>query len=97
SPTRTTFDICVATPGRPDAWLLLLQPGHHPADLLAHLLDRVLGVQPSQRLEARLPGLVLQDPFSREFAGLDLAEDLLHLRLLLGRCHPRPARVVPEF
>src|SRR5687767_14195742 len=58
--------------------LVLLDPGHHGAQLLAHHLDRVLGVQAAARLQGRGAGAVLDDEALGVFAGLDVLQHLLH-------------------
>src|SRR5438552_18749797 len=58
---------------------VLLEPRHHRAQPLAALLDRVLRLAPPHRLEARLPGIVLEHPLAREAPGLDFRQHLLHL------------------
>src|SRR5947207_226502 len=58
---------------------LFLEEGHHRAQFLADLFDRLglRGFAHSQEfLAARL---VLLNPLAREFAGLDLRQNLLHL------------------
>src|SRR5207302_1549001 len=69
-------------------------PGHHRAQLLADLLDVVLGGAPAHRLEAGVAGGVLEHPVAREAAGLDVVEDALHLGLDVGVDEARAARVV---
>ena len=54
--------------------LVLPDPGHHRAQLLAHLLDGVLGEQAPARLERRGPGAVLEDEVAGVAAGLDVGE-----------------------
>src|SRR5712691_4046265 len=71
-----------------------LDPRHHLAQPAAHFLDPVLGVPLAHGEESGTMGLVLQHPLARELAGLDLGEDLLHLRLGPVVDDPRPARVV---
>jgi hypothetical protein len=51
--------------------LVLLDPGHHRAQLLADLLDGVLGGEAAARVERRRPGAVLDDEVARVLAGLD--------------------------
>ena len=58
---------------------LLLDPGHHGAQLGADLLDLVGVVEAAGGLEAGLAGLALADPLRGEVAGLDVLEDALHL------------------
>src|SRR4051794_28816119 len=45
---------------------VLADPGHHSAEFLADLLDRVFGQPPAGSLEAGLVDLVLQHPVARE-------------------------------
>src|SRR5712691_4261401 len=71
-----------------------LDPGHHRAQPLADLLDRMRGVAPAHRQEARAVRLVLEHPLAGELPRLDLGEDLPHLGLRLLAHDPRPARVV---
>src|SRR6187200_1718885 len=49
-----------------------LDPRHHLAQLLADLLDRMLGELGAGRLERSLVDLVLEHPVARELAGLDV-------------------------
>ena len=58
---------------------LFLEPAEHAANLGSHLLDQVLGVVLQQRVVDRAVGLVFQDEFPGEGAGLDLGQDALHL------------------
>src|SRR5437016_6072506 len=60
-----------------------LDPRHHRAQLLTHLLDRVLGRQTTARLQRRRTGTVLEDEVLSVLAGLDVAQRLAH-RLLGG-------------
>src|SRR4051812_13613019 len=58
--------------------LVLLDPGHHRAQLLAHRLDRALRVQAAARLQRGGAGAVLDDEALGVLAGLDVLEHLLH-------------------
>src|SRR5262249_37867226 len=58
-----------------------LDPGHHLAEPPTDLLDRMIRLALADGEEARAVRLVLEDPFARELARLDLAEDLPHLDL----------------
>src|SRR5436853_4905292 len=73
---------------------VLLDPRHHRAQPLADLLDRVLRLAPPHRLEARLPGIVLEHPFAREAPGLDFRQHLLHLGPHMLVDDAGPARIV---
>src|SRR5579883_562047 len=65
--------------------LVLGNPGHHGAQLGAHFLDRMGIAHGAGGLEAGLAGLVFQNPVAGEFAGLDVLQNLAHLRLgLIG-------------
>src|ERR1017187_10925492 len=55
-----------------------LHPREVGADLLAQLLDGVLGAALHQRVVHGTTRLVLGDPFLREDAALDFAENFLH-------------------
>src|SRR3546814_5831834 len=48
---------------------------HHAPQAGADLLDRMLGLAPAGGLEARLPGLVFEDPVTGEAARLDVLAD----------------------
>jgi NADP-dependent 3-hydroxy acid dehydrogenase YdfG len=63
---------------------LFLDPRHHRAELLADLLDRVLGHALARGLERGLVDLVLQHPVAGEAARLDVFQHALHLGLGLG-------------
>src|SRR5450755_5013943 len=62
--------------------LVLGDPGHHAAKACADLFDRMRGAAGACRLERGLPGLVLENPVAREFAGLDVVKHALHLGLV---------------
>src|SRR5688500_1723417 len=47
---------------------VILDPGHHRAELASHLLDLVALLLLSHALEVLLPGAVLGDPLPRELA-----------------------------
>src|SRR3546814_1771740 len=64
-----------------DALLALGDPRHHGPELLADLLDLVLGTLGLQALVAGPTALALGHPLGGEAAVLDLVEDLAHLRL----------------
>src|SRR5579875_3093494 len=68
---------------------VLGDPGHHRAQLLADLLDRMLTHLPAHRLEARLVDLVLEHPLAREAAGLDIRQHFLHRLAHAGIDNPR--------
>src|SRR6186997_3239721 len=55
-----------------------LDPVHVRAQLLALALDLVVLALLAHAQEVLLAGAVLGDPFARELARLDLAEDVLH-------------------
>jgi hypothetical protein len=61
--------------------LLLLDPGHHLAQALAHLLDLVLLGEAAHRLDLGLPAWFSRMNSLANSAGLDLGQDALHLRL----------------
>src|SRR4051812_1591883 len=75
-------------------FLFLLEEGHHLTKLAAHDFDLVVVALFAHRQELLAPRLVLLDPLPREFAGLDFAENFLHLRARLVIDHARPASVV---
>src|SRR3954452_6332506 len=58
--------------------LVLLDPGHHGAQLLAHDLDRALRVEAATRLQGRRARAVLDDEALGVLARLDVLEHLLH-------------------
>src|SRR5438477_9235381 len=58
-----------SVPGLVDQ-LVLLDPRHHRAQLLADHLDLVFGHQPAARLQRRRAGAVLEDEALRVFARL---------------------------
>src|SRR5215211_2501381 len=60
---------------------LVPQPGHHPAQGLAGLLDRVVGPGLAHAGEVGPALVVLVDPFAGEGPGLDLGQDAAHLGL----------------
>src|SRR3569832_2692725 len=69
---RRRLDLSCATAGsiaRLVDELVLLDPGHHRAQLLADHLDLVFGVQAAARLQRRRAGTVLEDEALRVFAG----------------------------
>src|SRR3954462_9420232 len=74
--------------------LALTDPRHHRAEAVTDLFDGMLGRLLAQRVEHRAAGLVLEDPLLRELAGLDLVEDLLHLRTRVVGDDARTARHV---
>ena len=73
----------VAQPSRLDDFRV--NPRHHRPQLFADLFDLVLAVAAAHGLERGLVGLVLENPFLGELAGLDLVQDLLHFLLGLRR------------
>src|SRR5215213_5839164 len=97
---RPSFDagslMCGASAARDVAGLglALTDPRHHRPQAVTDLFDRVLGRLLAQRVEHRPAGLVLEDPLLRELAGLDLVEDLLHLRARFVGDDARPTRHV---
>src|SRR6185436_3966476 len=74
--------------------LFLFQERHHATQLLTDLLDRLRLRRLAHREEILAAGFVLADPRFGEFAGLDLAQNLLHLFTRLGRDDARTARVI---
>src|SRR3990172_6875458 len=78
-----------------DLLIPLLEPGHHPPQLPAHLLDLVFRVLPPQRHETKAANLVLQDPLAGEGPRLGVAQDLLHRLLDVVVDHLGAAGVVP--
>src|SRR5262245_60486328 len=77
--------------------LFRLDPGHHAAELFADDFDGMASFAAADRLERRLVGLVLEDPFLGELPFADFLEDLLHLGLRLVGDDPRAASVVAEL
>src|SRR5262245_44731068 len=69
-------------------------PRHHPAELLADLLDRVVLTGLLEREEVLAPRLALGDPLVGEHPVLDVAQDLLHARLDRVVDHDGTARQV---
>src|SRR5947209_6472465 len=74
----------------PDGWLrslvprlvdqlVLGDPGHQSPQAFAHDLDRVLGVQATGGLEARLAHRALRHPVADETPRLDVFQNLGHL------------------
>src|SRR5437867_5380534 len=99
SKMRTTFAVPVATsPGEAsligDHLRLGLQPGHHAAQALAHVLELRRAGLAAEPEEVPEPAVGLRDPLLRELAALDLVEDAPHLVACLVVHHPRSARVV---
>src|ERR1039457_2621554 len=70
-----TSSVC----GLSAAEFAFLHPREVGADFLAELLDGMIGAALHQRVVDGATRLVLGDPFLREDAALDFAEDLLHL------------------
>src|SRR5271157_6648136 len=94
---------CVAGLGGDDGFLrnagflALLEEGHHGAQLSADFLNRLIFSRFTHSEEVLPSGAVLRQPGAREFAALDLAEDLLHLLACFFGDDPGPARVVAVF
>ncbi len=63
---------------------VLADPRHHRAQPGAHLFDRMRRVAGPRRLKGGLIDLVLEHPVAGEFAGLDVLQNPLHLRLGLA-------------
>ena len=82
---RRPMEGCLRLVAAPVDQGLLLDPGHHGAQLGADLLDLVGVVVAADGLEAGLAGLALADPVGGEAAGLDVLQDALHLRPRLLR------------
>src|SRR5665811_1462528 len=61
-----------------DVEAALVDPAHHAAQLFADGLDEMLLALALQGVEHGAVGLVLEDPLAREFAALDLGEQLAH-------------------
>src|SRR5690242_21162317 len=64
---------------RDSYFFLLFQKRHHLAQFLADFFDRLVLGGLAHREKLLAAGLVLFDPLPREFAGLDLGQNLLHL------------------
>src|SRR3989304_3264201 len=79
---------------RPSVRAGAFDPGHHRAEFLADLFDRMIGVLLAHRKEAGATGLVLEDPLSREGAVLDFIQDRSHLGFDPLVDHARAAAVV---
>src|SRR5439155_15281100 len=75
-------------------FFLLLEEGHHLAQLPAHSLDGLIVRRLPHREELLAAGPILSHPLPRELAGLDLLEDLLHLGARLLVDNTRTACVV---
>ena len=71
--------------------------GRQRAQALADFLDGVLLAEAAQGLELGGAGLVFEDEFLGEVAGLDLGQDALHLRLGLVGDDARAAGQVAVF
>src|SRR5438552_3628286 len=69
-------------------------PGHHRAQLGAHLLDRMVAGGIAELVEALAPLAVLGDPLLGKGPVLDVGEDLLHARTRVGVDDAGAARVV---
>src|ERR1700722_6180579 len=80
-PATTITDTAVPASirGLGAAEFAFFHPREVGADLFAEFLDRMIGAALHQRVVDGAAGLVLGDPFLREHAALDFAEDFLHL------------------
>src|SRR5438874_1017674 len=72
----------------------IADPAHHGAQAAADVLDAVRFAFLAQLVEHGPACLVLEDPFTREDARLDVAKDLLHLGASRLTDDPRAARVI---
>ena len=79
---RAARVLAISVPGLVDK-LVLGNPRHHRAQLLAHFLDRMGVIDAADGLEARLARLAFADPFGSEFAGLDILQHTAHFLLRL--------------
>src|ERR1019366_3598122 len=78
--SESTLPDIDSTPRRVlDAGLAGGDEGHHGAQLLPDLLDRMRLALLAESFEVGPTRLVLRDPFLREGAALDLIKDRLHL------------------
>src|SRR5215204_2023657 len=73
---------------------LVPQPGHHPAQGLAGLLDRVLGPGLAHAGEVGPALVVLVDPLAGERPRLDVGQDAAHLGLGVVVDDPGAAAVI---
>src|SRR5688572_20362599 len=77
--------------------LVLLDPRHHGAQLLAHLLDVVLGQQAALGVQRGRTGAVLEDEVARVLARLDALQAVPHRLPRLRADHLRAGLVLAEF
>src|SRR3569832_1546322 len=77
--------------------LIGLDPGHHVTQFLTDHLDLMLTSEAAHGLQLGGAGLDLENELTREFAGLDLFQDLLHFLLGLLGDDARTAREIAVF
>ena len=83
--TCGTFDVIVA---------VLLDPGHHPAQIATNGLDRVLLTLGAKFLELRSASILIVDEALGELARLNVGEHGAHVVLDVGVDHARSGHVV---
>ena len=77
--------------------LVLADPRHHGAQLLAHPFDFVAGGAAAHGLEAGLAGAAFRHPLAGETARLNVVEDLLHAAPDGSVDEPRTRAVIAIF